>query len=194
MSAKLGILVVHGMGSQTQEGFTKSTDAMIARIAEELRRNQLDPAAIAWQRGYWGDILQRHEDELLKKKMSASALGWMWLRHFVIDNIGDAVAYQREPNSPDDFYCQIHDRIHGELLQLRAQLGNADAPLIILAHSLGGYIMSTYIWDRQHHSKDDKYGQTALERMETLASIITFGCNIAIFSLALDPYLGISFP
>jgi hypothetical protein len=56
-----------------------------------------------------------------------------------------------------------------------------EAPLIVLAHSLGGHIMSNYIWDMQHgHASAD----TPFQRLETMAGMITFGCNIPIFTFA----------
>jgi len=196
MPIKLAILVVHGMGSQTRDGFEKSTGKMIGLISGALRDGGVDPGEAAWKCGYWGDILQDHEDKLLRR-FEWSRLDWKWLRHFVIDNLGDAVAYQRLPCKPDDFYYQIHGRLHRELLELRAATGNQDVPLLVMAHSLGSYIMSNYIWDRQsanQKGKPDPLGGTPFERMETLATIVTFGCNIAVLSLSLNPYIGLAFP
>lgn len=175
---------------------------MIARIGRELREHGADTEALFWERAYWGDILQSHQNELLNAKLKYSKLNWMWLRHFVIDNLGDAVAYQRDPTDPENFYSQIHRRIHEKIVELRGRLGH-DGLLVIMAHSLGSYIISNYIWDRQKPMKyipesnrpaEEEYRGTPFECMDTLATLITFGSNIAIFSLALDPYVGITFP
>ncbi|MCI0745413.1 MAG: hypothetical protein L0Y58_08420 [Verrucomicrobia subdivision 3 bacterium] len=191
MAARLGVLIVHGMGSQTRERFDQSTDALIRSLERRVVENGADAKAIAWQRAFWGDILQRNQEALLGK---LGGLNWTSWRRFVINNLGDAVAYQRQPSQRKDFYFQIHDRIHECLIGLRGQLGHGGL-LVVMAHSLGSYIMSNYIWDRQQpNPAGDGYGATPFERLETLASIITFGSNIAVFSLALDPYAGFEFP
>ena len=94
-------------------------------------------------------------------------------------------------SDPDDMYRQIHNRIHQSLARLRSNLGNQDKPLIVIAHSLGSVILSNYIWDEQ---TNQGLGTNPFERMETLASIVTFGSNIPLFTLALDDIECITFP
>jgi hypothetical protein len=81
--------------------------------------------------------------------------------------------------------------VHQEIVDLRKRLGDVDKPLIVIAHSLGSVIMSNYIWDEQVQKGR---GQTAFEKMETLVGFMTFGCNIALFSLAYNPVEAIKFP
>ncbi len=76
-----------------------------------------------------------------------------------------------------------------------------DKPLVVIAHSLGAQIISNYIWDRQAEANAtrrkrgmNRYGRTDFERMKTLAGIVTFGCNIPLFSLAYDKIVSIEFP
>ena len=191
MPAKLGILVVHGMGSQKNPHFA---DKMIDEINDRVRGLGLDHLDLAWQPAYWADILQPQEDELWEKLARGHHLGFEPLRKFVLSNLGDAVAYQREPGPYPDVYDLIHIRIHENLVALRAKLGQRDAPLMIMAHSLGSYIMSNYIWDQQQQGSYAVPGNTEFEKMRTLCGLVTFGCNIAVFSLALQNYVGIAFP
>lgn len=65
---------------------------------------------------------------------------------------------------------------------------------MVMAHSLGSYIMSNYIWDQQRQNKATVPSATDFEKMRTLCTLVTFGTNIAIFSLALQKYVGITFP
>jgi hypothetical protein len=58
-----------------------------------------------------------------------------------------------------------------------------DRPLVLLAHSLGGHIMSNYIWDRQKPGASPA-GTSSFRKLETLAGMITFGCNIPFFTFA----------
>jgi hypothetical protein len=191
MSAKLGILVVHGMGSQKDPRFA---DGMIDEINHRVRKLAANPDDIAWQPVYWADVLQPQEDELWKALSQGHKLGFVGLRRFFLSNLGDAVAYQREPDSSPDVYQRIHTAVHGCIVKLREKLSNQDAPLMVMAHSLGSYIMSNYIWDQQRQNTAALPGATEFEKMRTLCTLVTFGCNIAIFSLALQKYVGIAFP
>ena len=53
---------------------------------------------------------------------------------------------------------------------------------MVLAHSLGGHIMSNYIWDRQCGRQPSLL--LPLWPIPTLAGLVTFGCNIPLFALA----------
>ena len=191
MPAKLGILVVHGMGSQKNPHFA---DKMIDEVNGRLKDFGFNYHDLAWQPVYWADILQPQEDQLWKVLSKGHSLSFPDLRKFVLSNLGDAVAYQREPDSSPDVYQRIHTRVHECVVNLRATLGDQDAPLMVMAHSLGSYVMSNYIWDQQRQNRAAISGPTDFERMRTLCTLVTFGCNIAIFSLALQQYVGIDFP
>ena len=188
MPSKLDVLVLHGMGSQGPA----FGDPVIAALERRISRFGADPAEVAWKPVHWAPVLQPKEDRLWQALSQPHRLDWAWLRKFVISNFGDAIAYlQRVPAQSPDVYNQIHRKVHQELVALRVDLGNLDRPLVVMAHSLGSVIMSNYIWDEQH---GQGAGGTALERMETLAGLFTFGANIALVSLAYDPILSITFP
>jgi hypothetical protein len=191
MPAKLGILVVHGMGSQKDPHFA---DNMIDEVNGRVKDLDLNPHDVAWQPLYWADLLEPQENELWSKLSKHNTLGFESLRKFVLSNLADAVAYQREPDSPPDVYQRIHARVHEGVVSLRVKLGDQDAPLLVMAHSLGSYVMSNYIWDQQRQNSAAIPSLTEFEKMRTLCTLITFGCNIALFSLALSHYVGITFP
>jgi hypothetical protein len=69
--------------------------------------------------------------------------------------------------------------------KLDDQLGGPK-PLIILAHSLGGHVMSNYIYDMQKPNSPVAVGLNDFQKMKTLAGIITFGCNIPFYTFAFD--------
>src|ERR1041385_190230 len=191
MPAKLGILVVHGMGSQKDPHFA---DPMIEEVNGRVADLGLNPHDLAWQPVYWADLLEPQENALWRNLLKNHKLGFQELRKFVLSNLADAVAYQREPDCSPDVYERIHTRVHACAMILRGKLGGQDAPLAVMAHSLGSYVMSNYIWDQQHQNSAAIPGLSAFEQMRSLCTFITFGCNIALFSLALKNYVGISFP
>ena len=55
--------------------------------------------------------------------------------------------------------------------------------------------MSNYIWDHQRPRESrGEVPVSGFERMESLAGMITFGCNIPLFALALPRIVPITFP
>jgi hypothetical protein len=193
MAAKLGVLIIHGMGAQ-KRNFARP-------LIEELKGSISDQAKIHWQSIYWADLLSRRESKLLNKLFPVEKPPrWFGLRKFVMNYIGDATAYRYIPISSskarktNETYDRIHERVHNAIVKLRKKLGSADRPVIVMAHSLGSVIMSDYIWDRQKKLSGDAYGKTKFERMETLAGFITFGSPIPIFTLAYTPVRSIKFP
>ncbi len=194
MASKLGVLVVHGMGSQTD----KFADPMMKELDERISGLGADPTQVICKPAHWAKILKSKEEQLWSDLSEKNRLDFVKLRQFIINAFGDAVAYQRVPGKQADVYDTIHKKVHTELTALRSDLGNADKPLIVLAHSLGSVIMSNYIWDRQRDKRKGEdpngFGKTAFERMETLTVFITFGSNIPLFSLAYDPVESIEFP
>jgi pimeloyl-ACP methyl ester carboxylesterase len=100
-------------------------------------------------------------------------------------------------------YERIHDCIARELHALRSELraglpqAAPEPPLVVVAHSLGAHIASNYLWDLQHPRPDSPSrprAENAFELGRTLAGIVTFGCNIPLFTLAYDELLPITFP
>jgi hypothetical protein len=116
------------------------------------------------------------------------------LRKFVITVLGDASAYQKTDQGENRTYEKIHSLIAQKVSEVVSDPGNAvsgNTPVVLLAHSLGGHIMSNYIWDRQ---KAPVTSQSDLENLKTLSGIITFGCNIPLFTFVYTPIVPIEFP
>ena len=187
MASLIGALVVHGIGVQ-KEDFAED---FISEMTTRLTDLQVASDAVVWEIGYWADLLNAREAKLWDDLSQDHDLDWVTVRQFFINFFADAIAYQRKFVAHDDMYRQIHNRIHQSLARLRSNLGNQDKPLIVIAHSLGSVIMSNYIWDEQ---TNQGLGTNPFERMETLASIVTFGSNIPLFTLALDDIECITFP
>jgi hypothetical protein len=63
--------------------------------------------------------------------------------------------------------------------------------MVAMAHSLGAHMMSNYIWDAQ---KSGHHGMAPFEAMDFLAGLVTFGCNIPLFTFAYSKVVPIEFP
>jgi hypothetical protein len=180
--SRLGALVVHGMGRQAP-GFSAGLQAGVS--------TELGPLAsrVEWQEVEWASILEPREDALWAAMNSAQSpagapirLDHVGIREFVLHNFGDATAYQRNM-AAESAGVLIHQRVSSAIEALVGRLSDPAAPVVVLAHSLGGHIMSNYLWDRQHPSADAPPGQP-LADVPGLAGLVTFGCNIPLFALA----------
>ena len=179
MATRVGALVIHGMGFQ-KKGFSSG---LFQAVSKHLAARG---ARVAWQEIHWADVLEPRENELwnwmLKAKEpdgSALPLAWRTVREFMVHNFGDAIAYHRDQSKSS--YDDIHTVISRGVGDLKTELNDPDAPIVVLAHSLGGHMMSNYIWDRQHWTS---VMADTCQPIPTLAAMITFGCNIPLFSLS----------
>lgn len=190
MAAKLGVLIIHGIGTQDSD----FADPTIKKLKRQLDDLEIKQNEVQWQTIHWAPVLDKKQTEIWQALSSDNDLDYTVLRKFVINVLGDAVAYQRVPGQArETIYDEIHAIIHQSIKTLRQALGS-DKPLVILAHSLGCYMISNYIWDRQQGIEQQVYGNNAFERVETLAGIVTFGCNIPLFMLAYRDIEPITFP
>ena len=197
---KLAVLVVHGMGDQK----ANFADGMIKELKRRIRDDEkLDPSEIEWRPVWWAPVLSGAESDLWRRSSRGNDLDYKKLRLFVLHALGDAVAYRKVDKKnfcegDIDAYEKVHAQVEADMKTLR-RLSRAgkpttapDVPLILIAHSLGCHILSNYIWDRQ------KRGATSLgndfENMKTLSGLVTFGCNIPLFTLAHKKVQPIKFP
>jgi hypothetical protein len=178
---RIGALVVHGMGRQAA-GYSEGLRiALLDQLGTQAWR-------IEWKEVLWAPILDPRESDLWTAMNTAVnpagmpiRLGWNTTRQFVLHNLGDATAYQRDRHVESAGQL-IHQRVSNAIEDLETALDDPAAPVVVLAHSLGGHIMSNYIWDRQHGKQPSLLLPQAPIPM--LAGMVTFGCNIPLFALA----------
>ncbi len=191
MTGALGALVIHGIGTPEPD----FANGLIGKIGDQLGARC---SRVVWESIFWSEALNDEEDTYDAAMATAAdpaghhiPLRWKLVRKFVVHNLGDAVAYQREAEPAA--YVRINGIVSDKVGALKRALDDPDAPIVVLAHSLGGHIMSSYIWDRQH---PNRRGSVAgdLEDLPTLAGMVTFGCNIPLFALALKAALPIDVP
>lgn len=182
---KMAVVAIHGMGSQYKDPHPPSNVPTFSKGLHRhvKRRLGADMDKVAWQEVVWAQILQPQQKEYLKK--INRSLGYDKLREFVVCNLSDAASYRQTPDGQDEVYNQIHQKIADVMRIVRWQIGE-NTPVLILAHSLGGHIMSNYIYDMQapmRHNGPLVHGYP-VDDMQTVAGFVTFGCNIPIFLFA----------
>jgi len=188
---ELAVLVVHGLGSPRPD----YADGLITDVSRRLERGGHDPATVAWAPVHWADLLAGRQAAYLQRAEAAGPLRWDRVRAFVVEGLGDAAAYQYV-DRPSATYVAVHDRIRAAVRELYAgPLASTPVPLVVLAHSLGSHVVSSYIWDTQTGKPTGAGpGASAFEQMGWLASMITFGSTIPLFTFAYDPVVPIAFP
>ncbi len=194
---KLAIIVTHGMGSQGPA----FADDIIEELEERLEDINLDPGDVAWKPIWWAPVLSKAQSDLWRRLRRGNNLDYKKLRKFIVHALGDAVAYRRDSNAPVGAiktYDEIHSLIEKDVRELRKTTRKGkptsakEVPLLIIAHSLGGHIMSNHIWDLQKNSVTSKGND--FEDFKTLSGLITFGCNIPLFTLSHTDVQPIDFP
>ena len=71
MSKELAVLVIHGMGSQSDDFAVE----MIQELNRRLSDSGKDPKKIAWQSIYWANILKDRQVAYLKEAKEAGRSG-----------------------------------------------------------------------------------------------------------------------
>ncbi len=198
MAKKLGILMIRGSGSP---GF-EDQEKFIERLFRQLRKKRKDPNKdIATQVVNWYEPLETEQQTLIRRLQESDLkVRGKIFRRFLLSNITDLINYGGRPNQTSTAYEEIHQLVTKDIRQLQSKLV-PNAPLIIIASSMGTEVINNHIWDRQQFQnlnpgKTDPLGQTAFERMETLVGLFTMGNNIPIFGSALkiDDLRPIQFP
>lgn len=179
---KIGVIVIHGVGSQGGARPKATDDLTFSEdMARRVRRKLANDAdRIAWREVFWSDILQPRQQAYLNEirdKTNADTP-----RGFVMSAMSEAAAYRKTTDGSAPLYEQIHSRLELAIRDIEADIG-PDGQLLILAHSLGGHVISNYIYDLQRFESrtGERRFSSSLQNMRTVAGLMTFGCNIPVF-------------
>lgn len=190
---KLGILVIRGSGGS---GF-KPQEKFVKKVNQLLTKRGFDVKKLEYEYINWYAPMEDQQKLLLDRMFTNPNLNLKskLIRKFLITNITDLINYGGRPNKPVHSYAETHKKLHESIIALKNKLDD-DAPLVILASSMGTEIINNYIWDRQKAEEDDPYGNSPFERFETLVGLFTMGNNIPIFStsMKIDSLQPIQFP
>lgn len=169
------------------------------RLRQKLARNGIDPEQLAHEVVDWYGPLQEQQEIVLQRiKKAGIRLKSKLTRQLIITNIGDLINYGGKPGFPHYGYDETHKKVHKTMMSLKNQLPE-NAPLLIIATSMGTEIINDYILDRQkaaREQEDDPMGNSPFERFETLTGLFTLGNNLPIFAASyhVDEIRPIEFP
>lgn len=197
MAKRAAFITVHGMG-RTKPNYNKE-------IVREIK-DRLGPLSrrLHFGKVYYQDILQPNEDRVWKSV--ARKVKWDELRKFLLFGFADAAGLESDKGGDQSDYWKAQVAIAKELLAAREAM-DGDRPVLILAQSLGGQVVSCYFWDagRRVSARKPVYGiwkniakaagaitggraltddEVTFLRGASFRTFMTTGCNIPIFVAA----------
>lgn len=189
MANKIAVAVIHGMGAQgkTHQGIDQiSYSAGLYKRLQDYLGKDVFKTQIAWREVFWADILQTRQEDYIKGSLSGTGARWNDARRFVMHNLADAASYRKTKDDDNHrIYDDIHQRVFDTIKRLQ-EITDENTPLIVLAHSLGGHIMSNYVYDMMK-GRSETPPETDFQALKTMCGFITFGCNIPVFTFAYPP-------
>ncbi|MFM2056209.1 MAG: hypothetical protein RLY71_594 [Pseudomonadota bacterium] len=193
---KVGLLTVHGMGD-TSRGYEND---LLKALRKNLRSDEFQCYPV-----YYQDLLQKNEEAVWRKV--EKLVHYDDLRKFILFGFADAAGLENRKEVMGSVYELAQRLIVDQMLQAREDLG-PDAPLVLVAQSLGCQVISSYLWDAAlavraksgasgafypeagvfRQGSVDARGWS-LEHLQYLAgsklmALHTTGCNIPIFVAA----------
>ena len=201
--ADVVLITVHGMGETPPDYSADLGQRLHAAIGPRFI-SHVDMRAV-----YYQTILQPNEaevwDRITSKDTATGAVHFAYLRKFLLFGFGDAAGLENRKEDNGSVYELAQMEIAKTLLDAFRANG-PNTPVILLAHSLGCQVLSSYIYDAQKaqsglpvsagvwrdidHWSRALQGRnlTAAERnflaCGTALGWITTGCNIPIFVAA----------
>jgi len=168
--------------------------------AEPLRRKlyaQLEAdeqEVIHFGNVFYQDTLQENQETLFAN--SRHQLDQKALRKFLLFGISDAAGLEYSRTKGDGVYLESQKRIFDCLGEAFTAADGLQIPVVLVAQSLGGQVISNYIWDAnkaggswgvwQKDHRDVLTDELNFKRLKTAAMLFTTGCNIPIFVGGLD--------
>ena len=200
MTKKAALLTLHGMG-EIDYDYYKSLHKRLSGRPDALMER------VAFQAVNFQTILQPNQDAVWANMLQkAEALEYHGLRQFLLFGISDAAGLESRRDESGSAYEDAQLEIARKLYAVRSEM-EGDVPVVAIAQSLGGQLLSCYLYDAQKAGAGgsgagmwrniDAFAPritghaTPLTRDEkrflagaSLAGIVTTGCNIPIFVAA----------
>lgn len=188
--ANLGIVTLHGMG--------KTETNYASKLFEEIRDN-LGPDLVNHVKTesiFYQKILQENQENYFRKVKRR--LRWDDLREFMLYGFSDAASLESKKDGDDSPYFQAQQIILDALRSLYRGLSGAERKVIIIAQSLGGQVISNYLWDATKPTGKPSHGVWSVAqnfdspeeeefcRGERTVRLFTTGCNIPLFIAGMD--------
>jgi len=203
---EIAVITIHGMGRADQnyyKGFEKRLQKKLGTKWDQ----------VAFGHIYYQDILDNNEVQVYKKMKKAktpfATLAWSWIREFLIFFLADPASLENGKSDKESSYYLTQEKIATELQSIYDQLGrDKQKKILVIAHSLGAHVISSYIWDASYsqylghdipeakkthvgiwgstkyvteHQLDKDQDEIEFLSLKNLYRFYTCGCNIPLF-------------
>lgn len=184
MSRKLAIITIHGMGDTSQNYYKSFKKRLVKKLGAQWNN-------VSFHAVYYQHLLQENQIDYFDRVKTR--LDWLKMRRFVLYGFSDAGGLEYSRTIPGSIYTQVQQTIFDTM---RAAWNNVgpDGDIVFIAQSLGGQVLSNYIWDADQSANgqvkhglwsEDHTGIPTDElnflKLKSLKVLITTGCNIPIF-------------
>jgi pimeloyl-ACP methyl ester carboxylesterase len=187
--SKVALLTIHGMGEQPLDYADDMRRALSHRMGASF-------ANVDMHSVYYQHLLKPNELDVWNRTRERATVRYEQLRKFILFGFADAAGLENRKEYDNSVYEQAQMEIARALLAILATRG-PDTPIVLLAHSLGCQVMSSFIYDAQKRAGGGavaagiwKPGRmadslTAEQRKflqcGTVRTFVTTGCNIPVF-------------
>lgn len=197
--ADVVLITVHGMGETAPDYAADLGQRLRSRLGPRLAQ-QVDFRSV-----YYQEILKPNEQEVWRRVSATGTVRYGRLRQFLLFGFGDAAGLENRKEDSGSVYELAQMEIAKTLLDAYVANG-ADTPVVLLSHSLGCQVLSSYIYDAQKarsglpvaagvwkdidHWSRTLQGRALTEPEKTFLACgtalgwVTTGCNIPIFVAA----------
>ena len=194
----VAVIIVHGI-TVSCVGYSSILQRNVLKSLPHWVRHK-----VQFHEVFWANCLRPHQAHYQNRARHMAGLKMDWSRKIAISALGDAAAYQKGgASTKETAYVQIQEEVTKAVRALDEP--NSERPLVLIGHSLGCHILSSFLWDtaklrvqtademERVKSQDARYIWTelnderasAFRKLETIAGIITFGNNMPLFAFNL---------
>lgn len=206
MAIDLAVITIHGMGDQGPRYAYPLIKNLKSRLGSAKE-------CVLFSSIYYQGVLSFNQDTVIAKMMDEGDFGWWWppVREFLLCAFSDATSIESKKEIGNSTYFKVQKKIMETLDDVYDQLfpQQKEVPVVIIADSLGGQVISNYLWDAGWNPKHEqcanvgiwkesgdiggKSGSTKdlFRRLRSVRALITSGCNIPIFVAGHDEIVAI---
>jgi hypothetical protein len=180
---RLAIAVIHGLGSE-EEFYSVELKHRITEEYVKGAEGRLEDDLLFFEI-YWADLVRAELEDFRKKANYKGDLAYQNLRQIMTDTQALALLYT--PGT--EIYEAINNRIKDGMRKFAShrRVNPEETPLVVLAHSYGGVMMTHFIKSMQENNSQ----LSNFETMKTLVGYVTFGNPHGMYTLnGLDSELG----
>lgn len=194
---KVALITLHGMGITKPDYVNELSQDLVHHLGTAFQ--EVHVGAV-----YYKGLLLANEQRVWNRM--GRQVRWDDMRQFLLYGFADAAGLESAKTLRGSVYTMAQALIAREMYLAREAMGH-DGPVVLLAQSLGGHVMSCYFWDAQGEALGDKAAvgiwqdiqqfQPAISgpkpltdaaiqflRGSSISNVLTTGCNIPIFVAA----------